>query len=197
VTSLPVTTERQKTIATLQPSVAGRRPAAVRMRWLTMAVALTTAACASAPAPAPAPAPVEAPSPQLLSPTSVSGSYRLRADIQSQSHGRARRRAVSTLILGNQALAVPIEDGPGQGFSANISLPGYTRPPRGRTTQSAAWWPIDGDSVVVQFSQGDHGQIQLRGAVSPRAIAGEIWYVSESGSTFQLGTFTAQKRSRR
>jgi hypothetical protein len=196
VTFFPISaTERQRTISTNHSSAAGR--VAVSARWLTLGVALCTGACASSPPPAPAPAPVEAPSPQLLSPSSVSGSYRLQADIQSQHRGRSRRRAVSTLILGNQALAVPIEDGPGQGFTANIALPGYTQPPRGRTTQSAAWWPIDGDSVVVQFSQGEHGQIQLRGAVTPRTIAGEIWYVSASGSTFQLGTFTAQKRSRR
>jgi hypothetical protein len=75
-------------------------------------------------------------------------------------------------------------------------MPGYSaRAPRGQTGQAATWWPIPGDSVVVQFSQGTRGQMQLRGRLHGGAIQGEIWYLSlESGATFQMGTWSAAKQ---
>jgi hypothetical protein len=84
----------------------------------------------------------------------------------------------------------------GPQYGARIAMPGYSaRAPRGQTGQAANWWPVLGDSVVVQFSQGTRSQIQLRGRLQGNAIRGEIWFLSlESGSTFQLGTFSATKQ---
>lgn len=80
-------------------------------------------------------------------------------------------------------------------FSANIAIAGYTRAPRGRTGQIAAWWPIPGDSIVIQFpSARGNGSVQLRGARRGQSLNGEIWYWSEAtGASFQLGTFAARK----
>lgn len=80
-------------------------------------------------------------------------------------------------------------------FSANIAIAGYTRAPRGRTGQVAAWWPVPGDSIVIQFpSARGNGSVQLRGARRGPALSGEIWFISEAtGATFQLGTFAASK----
>jgi hypothetical protein len=80
-------------------------------------------------------------------------------------------------------------------FSANIAIVGYTRAPRGRTGQVAAWWPIPGDSIVIQFqSARGNASIQLRGVRSGPTLTGDVWYLSEAtGASFQLGTFTASR----
>ncbi len=85
---------------------------------------------------------------------------------------------------------------PPRQYAATVMVPGYTRPIRRGRAQSAAWWPIAGDSIVVQFTQGQQsrGEVQLRGALHVGAISGEVWYVSnETGSSFQLGTFQGTK----
>ena len=138
------------------------------------------------------------PAARVVRPTAASGVYRLATVITSRSSQRQQptgRRASSNMTLSSESAAVPAAGAPsGTQYNANIAIPGYTRPPRGRSSQAAAWWPAAGDSVVVQFSQGTGGDIQLRGALKGASIAGEIWYVSaESGSSFQLGTFTATK----
>lgn len=78
-------------------------------------------------------------------------------------------------------------------FGAVIQLPGYTRAPRGRTAQSAVWFPVPGDSIVVQFTSAQGAQVQLRGALRGRTLSGDVWYLSDSGAGFQLGTFNATR----
>lgn len=140
------------------------------------------------------------PPPTTTTPNSVSGAYRLRIEIQSGNRPPAqqrnpRRAAPATMVLESQAAAVPVAGAPsGAQFNATVQVPGYTRAPRGRTGQAAAWWPLGADSVVVQFSQGARGEIQLRGSLRGSALSGEIWYLSaETGSSFQLGTFSGTK----
>ncbi len=84
----------------------------------------------------------------------------------------------------------------GERYQATITIPGYTRPARRGRAQSAGWWPVGGDSVVVQFEQGaqSRGDMQLRGKLNGNSLAGDVWYVAtESGNVFQLGTFTATR----
>lgn len=168
-------------------------------RLAAFAVAAVAVACSKKETipvqPAGDPTPAER---RVLRPAAVSGVYRLAPVIESRSRPPQQssgRTPPANMQLSSESAAVPAAGAPsGAQYNATISLPGYTRAPRGRTGQSAAWWPSPGDSVVVQFSQGTRGEIQLRGAVTGTTIRGEIWYVSgESGSTFQLGTFTATK----
>jgi hypothetical protein len=161
-----------------------------------LAGVLLLAACArTQPEPAPEPEP-PAPAPAaMVSPRAVAGTYQLRAMLQ---RGRPQRGqpAATLLRLDPQPTAAPLMGAPaGAQFAAVINVPGYTRAPRGRAGQAAAWWPIPGDSVIVQFEGAQRGaQVQLRGAVGRDGITGEVWYLSlETGSTFQLGTFTARR----
>ena len=79
-------------------------------------------------------------------------------------------------------------------YIASIMLPGYTQAPRGRTGQAAAWWPVPGDTVVVQWTTPRGQVLQLRGQLRGATLAGEVWFVSPaSGATFQMGTFSATK----
>jgi len=175
-------------------------------RLVIAAASMLVAGCSKAPPPEPAPVPeAEAPPPPpgpVLAPSTAAGIYQLRSQIQGQGQPRNPRssRAQSSLRLDAQPTAAPMMGAPaGSQFNATIALPGYTHAPRGRSAQAAAWWPIPGDSVIVQFDTARDGVlIQLRGALSGSAIQGEIWYVSlSSGATFQLGTFTAtRERSR-
>ena len=140
-----------------------------------------------------------APPAALVAPAAVAGAYQLRVEIQSGNRPQPRNpRAVqpSMTLLRTVASANQM-GGPTQQFNATITIPGYTRPPRRGTAQAATWWQLGGDSVVVQFTQGEQsrGEMQLRGALRGSAIRGEIWYLSnETGSTFQLGTFSGTKR---
>ena len=167
-------------------------------RLAVLALALLGAACGKnketipvQPAGDPTPA-----AERVVRPTAASGVYRLAPLIESGNRPQSTsgRTPPANMTLSSESAAVPAAGASSAQYNAIISLPGYTRAPRGRNGQSAAWWPAAGDSVVVQFSQGTRGEIQLRGALRGTTIRGEIWYVSgDSGSTFQLGTFTATK----
>ncbi len=162
---------------------------------------LLLAACSSSPSLPPAdpvPLPETAPpSSHAMSPRALSGTYRLRTAIQRQGGQRGRRVAPATtsLTLGQQPVAAPDPSGPATQFGATVSVPGYTRAPRGRAGQAAVWFPIGGDSVVVQFTSAAQpdAQIQLRGASARGTLRGDVWFVSASGATFQLGTFVATR----
>jgi len=180
-------------------------------RWgtgaVTIVIAGVLAACSSSPAPESVPAPVltsaesAAVRAPMLAPSAVSGSYRLRADIQRQGgqpphHGRTP--AETPLSLSSTPSAAPQMGAPATSFNATVQIPGYTRQPRGRSGQAAAWWPIPGDSVVVQFARQNGDYVQLRGKKDGTALRGEIWYLAmQSGATFQLGTFSAARQSGR
>jgi hypothetical protein len=160
-------------------------------------LALLFVACSHNPPPETAAAPEEpAPAPiaTSLTPGAASGTYRINATMRSARSSGVRRSQGSILLSGTQTAAPLPGDAPATQFNATISLTGYTVAPRGRSGQAGAWWPIGGDSVVVEFLSANAGQIQLRGAVSGRTIQGEVWFLSgATGATFQMGTFTATK----
>jgi hypothetical protein len=167
---------------------------------------LLVAACSSSPAPeaapAPAPAPeVAAPPPAaVMAPARAAGSYRLRTEIQRQGgqQRRGRTPAETPLVLTSTPAAAPQMGATGTTFNATVQIPGYTRAPRGRTGQAAGWWPIPGDSVVVQFAAQGGDLMQLRGKLEGTALRGEVWYLSMgTGATFQLGTFGATRQTSR
>ncbi|MBI1723313.1 MAG: hypothetical protein HYR48_05335 [Gemmatimonadetes bacterium] len=118
---------------------------------------------------------------------------------QGRRQGQRRRAAAgegTALRLEAIPLAAPLPGVPSASqFAATIAMAGYTRAPRGRVGQAAAWWPIPGDSLVIQFqSARGNAVIQLRGARQGPALRGDIWYISEpTGTSFQLGTFTATR----
>ncbi len=169
-----------------------------------LALAVVTACGSSAPVRTPQPPPPEAapPTTSRLTPTRVAGVYRLRAQIQGQQRGRGRAASqarAGTLRLDNAPVAVPEPGIPSAAqFGASISLAGYTRAPRGRTTQTAAWYSISGDSLVVQFetAAAAGAQLQLRGVVTGQSLRGDVWFLNSAGDTFQLGTFVATKTGR-
>jgi hypothetical protein len=149
-------------------------------------------ACHKAP-----PAPVEPgpPTGPMVAASSAAGSYRLRATLQRRSATAHGAPAETPMTLTYTPSAAPAVGAPATSYNATISLPGYTHPPRGRNTQGASWWPIAGDSVVVQFTYQRADLVQLRGRLSGGSLRGEVWYYGgESGTSYQLGTFTAQKR---
>jgi hypothetical protein len=168
---------------------------------LALAASLAMA-CSSRPDPVvsePFPVPTDTTPPTIasrISPRAVVGTY--QGDVvlsNAATRQRGRGRSTRTQIrLESGASAVPAEGSTGTQYNATVILPGYTRAPRGRTAQSAAWWPGPMDSVVVQFTGQQGSQIQMRGSVAGNRITGEIWYTSlETGSSFQLGTFTTTK----
>ncbi len=167
---------------------------------LVLMAACSHAAPPAVPAPEPAPA---APAPSAtFTPTAATGSYVLRTEIQAPGGRRpaprrgAAAREGTTLRLESTRLAAPLSgvEATTQ-FTATIAIAGYTRAPRGRAGQVAAWWPIPGDSLVIQFPAArGNASIQLRGARRGTVLSGDIWYVSTAtGTTFQLGTFTARR----
>jgi hypothetical protein len=184
----------------------GGRAGLPACRRAATAVALLVAvACSSAPAPEPAPAPAPAPDvvtppAAVLAPATAAGSYRLRTAIQRQG-GRqqgGRGPAEAPLVLTTTPAAAPQMGAPATTFNATVQVPGYTRAPRGRSGQAAGWWPIPGDSVVVQFAVQQGDLMQLRGKFEAGALRGEVWYLSMgSGASFQLGTFSAAKNTGR
>jgi len=162
---------------------------------------LATAACHHAAAPPSVVFDPGSPPPptEMVAVNTVTGTWRLRTEIQTGNRPapRARRPAVSQIVLTSEAATTPgMGAPPGAQRNARVAMPGYSaRAPRGQTGQAGTWWPIPGDSVVVQFSQGRRGQIQLRGKLDDGALQGEVWYLSiESGATFQMGTFSANKQ---
>jgi hypothetical protein len=150
--------------------------------------------------PEPAPAVVVAPA-SVLAPAAAAGAYQMRVEIQSGNRPQRRSRSdvQPSMTLLRTAATARTTGGPATQYGATITIPGYTRPVRRGRAQAAAWWPVAGDSVVVQFVQGQQsrGEVQLRGALRGAELQGEIWYVSnETGNTFQLGTFSATKSGR-
>lgn len=125
----------------------------------------------------------------------IEGRQGAEAGQRGQRRGAARSDAAQ-LRLDATPTAAPEGGGPGSQFNAGVQLPGYTRAPRGRSAQAATWWPIPGDSVVVQFTTPRRQVLQLRGALRAREISGDIWFVSGSGASLQLGTFTAARQGR-
>jgi hypothetical protein len=131
-----------------------------------------------------------------MAPSAAAGSYRLRTEIQRRGGPprRGRTPVETPLSLTTTRATMPALSGPAVTFTATVSIPGYTRAGRGRSGQSAAWWPIAGDSVVVQFVNQQSDIVQLRGKLESGALRGEVWYHgSQSGTSYQLGTFAATK----
>lgn len=157
------------------------------------------------------PVPAAVPAAPTVAPHVAAGSYDLTTTLarsqrtpQPQPTRRTGRPArapaapTPSLQLAYQALAAPDATAPSSTqLAAVVNIPGYTQAPRGRPGQAASWWPLPGDSVVVHFQppQQHNGAIDLRGMLRGDTLAGEIWYTSlQTGSAFQMGTFTAIKR---
>jgi len=168
--------------------------------------ALLVAACAHAP-PQPPAAPPAAP---VVAPHAATGTYELTTTLPSRQppqasrpRGRTRQAPApapaSALELVYRPVAAPDATAASSTqLAATISLPGYTRAPRGRTGQAAVWWPLPGDSVIVHFQppQGT-GLVDLRGALRGDTLSGDVWYTSPgTGASFQMGTFRAIKRKK-
>lgn len=145
---------------------------------------------AAAPDDTPAPPPIST----SLTTSAAAGNWRMNASMQSNRRSGVRRSQGALQLSGTPTAAPLPGAGPGTQFNATVNLSGYTVAPRGRAGQAGAWWPIGGDSVVVEFASANAGEIQLRGAMRGRTIQGEVWFLSGStGATFQMGTFTAAK----
>jgi len=174
---------------------------------------LAALAACSHPQPADRPVPAEAPAaaPTLrpaVSPRAVAGTFDLTAVIQGRTipsppatpprRGRPRTLPVPSVVqLTPTPTAAPDPAAPSATqLVAGISLPGYTLPPRGRTTQEAAWWPGAGDSVIVRWVIAQrNAAVSLRGRLRGDSLAGDVWYTMlDGGSEFQLGTFAAVRR---
>jgi len=162
-------------------------------------VLLSACAKAAPPPPAAEPAP---PAPPVATPAvaalptvaAVTGRYQLRTDLpRRQAAARGRQRAVPATPLQLLSTAARSPDGMtavSRQFVATATIPGYAASARGR--ESAWWWPIAGDSVVIHTVTRDGHRLQLRGAVSRTAIQGEVW-ITAGDNTYQLGTFTATR----
>ena len=174
-------------------------------RLISLAFSASLVGCShpapqTAPVPEPVPVPVVTPAP-MLAPATAAGAYQLHVEIQSGNRppARNRRDVQPSMTLLRSPATTRTMGGPETQLGATITIPGYTRPVRRGQAQPAAWWPAGGDSLVVQFAQGQQsrGEVQLRGALHGASVQGEIWYVSsETGNTFQLGTFSATKSAR-
>ena len=172
------------------------------LAWLTV---LLLAGCAHRPPEPTSTAPSVNPAAPVVEPHHASGSYIITTDLKAtqpttppaRSRGRARRPPPATLRLAFQPTAAPDATATSSTqLSATINLPGYTRAPPGRAGQTAVWWPLPGDSVIVHFAtpRGD-GQMDLRGALQGDTLSGEIWYTSSTtGNVFQMGTFKAVRQ---
>ncbi len=173
-------------------------------------VVLAATACSHPkpePAPAPAVAPAVAPS-GARAPTVVAGNFALSAVIQGRTipapqpprrpRGRTTTAPVPAVLqLTPTPVAAPDASAPSTTqLAAAVSLPGYTMPPRGRPTQAAAWWPGVADSVTVRWVIAQrNAAVSLRGTLRGDTVRGDVWYTMlETGSEFQLGTFTAVRQ---
>ena len=132
-------------------------------------------------------------------PASAIGTWRLEVTIESGNRPvrRGRNDPRATMTLSSRSAQAAMMGGPQAQFAATIAIPGYSRPARrGRAQQQASWWPLAGDSLVVQFAHGTdaRGEVQLRGQLRDGALRGEMWYLSTgTGSTYQLGSFSGVK----
>ena len=187
-------------------SIGVRRRRGRGVAWLTVGLLVGCAHRAAEPSAAPAGpvAPAVNPSAPVVALHRATGSYVLTTDLKlSQPSTPRRRRPSPTPVVGLrldfQPLAAPDATAASSTqLVATVNIPGYTRAPRGRTGQAAAWWPLPGDSVIVHFvtPQGD-GLMDLRGMLKGDTLAGEIWYTSSSsGTVFQMGTFRGVKQKR-
>ena len=174
--------------------------------WLMLCAGLV-GGCAHPAPPVVATMPAVNPSAPVVEPHRATGSYALTTDLKNsqpapptRQRGRPRRpppAAVPSLRLTYQPSAAPDATATSSTqLAAIVNIPGYTRAPPGRVGQTAVWWPVPGDSVIVHFAtpRGD-GQMDLRGMLVGDTLAGEIWYTSSStGNVFQMGTFKAVKQ---
>ena len=170
---------------------------------------LSALSCSHPPAvPEPVPEPAAAPAAPLV-PVRAAGLYDLQVQIQGRTQpaapatpprrpvrGRTTAPPGPTLqLLATAAAALEATAPSTTQFAAAVALPGYTMPPRGRTTQAASWWPTGGDSVMVYWVTPRRAAMALRGALRADTLSGDVWYTSlESGTEFQLGRFTAVRR---
>jgi len=174
-----------------------------------MVAALLAAAACSHPAPAPTPEAAPAPAPHAAPPpNAVAGTFALQAVIQGRTipapapaqprrRGRAAAAPLAAVLqLTPTPAAAPDPAVPSSTqLRAEVSLPGYTMPPRGRATQAAAWWPGGGDSVTVRWVTPRNAAVSLRGTLRGDTLSGDVWYtLLDGGSEFQLGTWTAVRR---
>jgi hypothetical protein len=181
-----------------------------RSRRVAAALVVLSAAACSHPKPGPvlAPAPETAAASAALPPTALAGSSALRAVIQGRTipappptparrpaRGRTATAPVPAILqLTPTPVAAPDPAAPSSAqLSAGVSLPGYTMPPHGRPTQPAVWWPGVADSVTVRWViRQRKAAVSLRGTLRGDTLRGDVWYtLLDSGSEFQLGTFTA------
>jgi len=157
--------------------------------------------------PAPEPVPELAPAAARatpLAPARAAGLYDLQVVIQGRTpqaapprrpaRGRAAAAGPTLQLLTTAAAALEPTAPSTTQFQAAVALPGYSMPPRGRTTQAASWWPTGGDSVMVYWVTPRSAAVALRGALRGDTLSGDVWYTSESGTEFQLGRFTAVRR---
>jgi hypothetical protein len=180
---------------------------------LMAAAALVAAGACSHPAPASAPEPEVAPPPAMVAgppPNAVAGTFALQAVIQGRTipapppapprrppRGRAATVPLAAVLLLTPTPAAAPDPSATSStqLRAEVSLPGYTMPPRGRTTQAAAWWPGGGDSVTVRWVTPRNAAVSLRGTLRGDTLSGDVWYtLLDTGSEFQLGTWTAVRR---
>jgi hypothetical protein len=185
-----------------------------RLFRIVAAAALAGGVACSHPAPASAPAP-EAAAPRdaphaAPPPNAVAGTFALQAVIQGRTipapppapprrppRGRAAAVPLAALLQLTPTPAAAPDPGVPSGtqLRAEVALPGYTMPPRGRATQAAAWWPGGGDSVTVRWVTPRNAAVSLRGILRGDTLSGDVWYtLLDSGSEFLLGTWTAVRR---
>jgi hypothetical protein len=178
----------------------------IELLLLALAICLPAGCAHSAPEVPPVPPAV--PAAPTVAPRAAAGTYNLTTSLARsrpaprRSRGRTRTapEPTATLRLAYRPLAAPDPTAlSGTQLAATVNLPGYTRAPRGRSGQAAAWWPLPGDSVIVHFElpQQQTGLIDLRGVLKGDTLSGEIWYTSQqTGNASQMGTFRAVKRKR-
>ena len=178
-----------------------------RAGMLALCAAGLASACAHKPPPVVETLPAVNPAAPVVAPHRATGSYALTTDLKvsqpatpARQRGRPRRpppAAVPSLRLSYQPSAAPDATATSSTqLSAVVNIPGYTRAPPGRVGQTAVWWPLPGDSVIVHFAtpRGD-GLMDLRGMLVGDTLAGEVWYTSSStGNVFQMGTFRGVKQ---
>lgn len=179
--------------------VAHRAGNGARLAWVGGLGAALLVSCSR---PAPPPAPVSNPAAPVIGPRHAVGAYTLTTTLAVRGSPRFRRPArpaPGMLRLGYQQLALPFSSAAsGTQLDATVSVPGYTRAPRGRVGEAAAWWPVPGESLVVHFpTPRSGGFMELKGVFQADTITGEVWYTSpSSGSSYQVGAFRAVKRKR-
>lgn len=172
----------------------------MKYRSVVPALLIAAAACAKPAPPPPPPEPEPEPEVVVIEPTAplpvrtLAGRYTLRTDLPRRTQRGRRATDPATVLRLNAAAARNPDElaGVPRQFVAAVAIPGYGGVARGR--ERAWWWPASGDSVVLHVILPSGGRMQLRGAVNRNQIRGDVWMISlESGSTYQLGTFTATR----